>query len=73
MELSEITKVDLLSRVDDVNAYLALGWKILNTFTACFDTEGPACKHQALYFAMAWYGPNPQYPEKSTIPGITEF
>lgn len=68
LDLSEITRVEDLTSSEDVNAYLAIGWKILNTYTRTYDTEGPAVKHQTLHIVMAWCGADPQYPEKKENP-----
>lgn len=71
MELAEITQVAELTRVQDVNKYLDLGWHIIKVYTTAYDTEGPGCNHQSVHFVMAWTGADPQYPEEPSVPGVT--
>lgn len=74
MDKSEISKVVVLSNSTEVNAYLDLGWKLIETYTTCYDTSAPLYKHQTLYFVMGWYGDNPKYPAKpEPYAGIIEF
>lgn len=63
LELTEVTKVEDLTTKEEANEYLRLGWKLINTYTRCYDTDGPAVKHQTPHFVMAWFGADPQYPE----------
>lgn len=63
MELSEITKVADLSSADELNRYLAIGWKLINTYTSAYDTQYPGCNHQTIHYVIGWSGSDPEYPE----------
>lgn len=58
MDKSEISKVVVLSNSTEVNTYLDLGWKIIETYV----TSEPMCKCQTLLFVMGWFG---EYPGNS--------
>lgn len=73
MELTDITRVETLCDLGKVNEYLALGWKIINHYTTCYDTVAPGYNHQTLHYALAWFGPDPQFPPKPTYPGVLEL
>ena len=63
MELSAVTKVEVLSDYREVNRYLALGWFLASLYTTAYDTEGPGIHYQTQHYVMCWAGDNPQYPE----------
>lgn len=70
LELNEITRVEDLTSSEDVNAYLELGWKILNTYTTAYDTIGAGASNLTMHFVMAWTGADPKYPPRTEHPSI---
>ena len=62
MELTDVTRVETLTSSAEVNKYLDLGWKLINTYTTAYDTIGPGCNHLTIHFVIAWVGPDPQFP-----------
>lgn len=71
MELSDVTKVNELTSFNDVNDYLALGWKFIGYYTTCYDVSGPAANHQTPHYVMVWTGEKPVYPPEPVYPGVT--
>lgn len=71
MELSEVTKVEVLTSAKEVNEYLPLGWKFIGFYTTCYDTIGAAAYHQTPHYVMAWIGEKPLYPPEPVYPGVT--
>lgn len=60
MELSDVTQVIDLNKTRDVNKYLVLGWKLIQTYVV---TGGCAPGiDQDVHYVMAWQGPDPKHP-----------
>ena len=74
MELTSVTKVEVLQRSVKVNEFLDLGWKLLDTYKTAYDTEGPGVNHQTMNYVLGWVGDNPKYPPEnmpSNLSGCT--
>ena len=62
MELYEVSKVAVLDCQNEVNEYLALGWKIITVYKTSYT--GLPDSTQTPHFIMGWVGVDPKYPEK---------
>lgn len=62
--LSAVVKVADLTKHSEVNEYLELGWRIIDTYKTAYDTEGPAANHQTLHYVLGWVSGEPKYPER---------
>ncbi len=49
--LEETKELVTLTDTDEVNAYLALGWRLLDKYVSG-EIEGP--RHESLHFVLAW-------------------
>jgi hypothetical protein len=49
--LEETKELVTLTDTDEVNAYLALGWRLLDKYVTG-EIEGP--RHESLHFVLAW-------------------
>ena len=73
MDLSTVTKAEVLNSPKEVNKYLALGWVLASLYTTAYDTEGPGVHHHTQHYVMCWAGDDPQYPEPESSHDVGMF
>lgn len=63
MDTKEVTRTIELLDDADINQYLKLGWRMINTYNKPLDLEHPIYNCHIQHVLMGWFGPNPKFPD----------
>lgn len=62
MELSKMTKIEVMESHVEANKYLALGWLWVSFYLTAGFSPYPGAVNSVPHYVLGWPGDNPQYP-----------